>query len=80
MTSNQNFEQMELFDLAQINRSPVDAYEISSQLEEMKHGVLATLARKLSLTLIPNVRFRVVGKHTKIREEEAQRGHNKKMY
>ena len=46
----------------------------------MKLRMLATLVRKGSPALIPNVRFRVVGKHTNLGEEEAQREHNKKMY
>ena len=39
--------------------------------------MLAMLVRKGSPALIPNVRFRVAGKYTKLGEEEAQRAHNK---
>ena len=38
----------------------------------MKHGVLATVVRKLSPTLIPNVGVRVAAMHTQLEEEEAQ--------
>ena len=63
MTSDQNFEKTKLFEISRIYRAPISAYEISSQSEEMKHGVLAMLARKLSPALIPNVGVRNAAMH-----------------
>ena len=80
MASYQNSENAELFELAHDNRCCVFTCEIWSQLEEMKQRMLATLVRKGSPALIPNVRFRVAGKYTKLGEEEAQRAHNKMKY
>ena len=80
MASDQNSEKTKLFELNRSIRHAVHACQIRSQSEEMKLRMLATLVRKVSPALIPNVRFRVAGKNTKLGEEEAQRAHNKKMY
>ena len=78
MTSDQNFEKTRLFELPQIYRGPISAYEILSQLEEMKHGVLVTPTRKLSPALIPNVGVRVVAMPTHtIWRRRSSRAHNK---
>ena len=80
MASDQNSENTKLFELSHGDRRSVFACEIRSQSEEMKQRMLATLVRKGSPALIPNVRFRVAGKYTKLGEEEAQRAHNKMKY
>ena len=80
MASDQNSEKTKLFELTHSIRRTVDACQIWAQSEEMKLRMLATLVRKVSPALIPNVRFRVAGKNTKLGEEEAQRAHNKKIY
>ena len=80
MASDQNSENTRLFEFSHNNRCSVFACEIWSQSEEMKQRMLATLVKKGSPALIPNVGFRVAGKYTKLGEEDAQRAHNKMKY
>ena len=70
MTSDQKFEKTKLFELTQIDRGPDSACKISSQSKEMKHGVLATPARKLSPAMIPNVGVRVARRQANTQEQE----------
>ena len=81
MTLDQNFERTMLFELSRIDRGPINACEISSRSEEMRHEVLATPARKLSPALIPNVGVRVAAMHTHSHttwRRRSSRAHNKK--
>ncbi|MCO5565044.1 hypothetical protein L7F22_018714 [Adiantum nelumboides] len=81
MSPNENFEQTELYELAQNICRPANACQISQKWKKVSRRVLELLATKPGRTrpaLKPIVGNRVAGKHPQLGEDEGSSRHTTK--